>query len=576
MKLNIKNYLMAAAATLLLLTTSCSVEPTFYSQVTPSTFYTSKDAVWDRFNRPFTHWRWYAGYNETYWGLQELGTDEFVLPTRGSDWYDDAKYQKIHHHDYGDHMWGISDGWRLYAQGVALALEAQADLDKNVDFEGLGFTDAERADMLQQMNVLIADFYLRGLDLFGGCTIYKSNDEEVVGRSTDVETFNHIDSLLKVAIPKLTPKQTLGAEETGTISQATAIMLQARLYFNAKSYIGKEMWNEAAALCQDVINGKYGKYSLDEDWTKTFGFDNKSSNEIIWNLPSSATKLNNSGYFTWGWTVPYNYKNYLGGLDDSGSNNGFGIQPGLNPAGEKYTFKLSGPYQKFNDLDVRKQNYVYEGGGKYHGMFIVGELQNPLHPEWICTGSREYARGQWQGKPMPVVDQCAYMSKYIDGSMTLEEVTALSDVGHAEENSCVRLVKRGPRPDITDKVLYGEPNIPVIRLAEAYYTLAECKMRTGDKAGAAQLINTVRKRYFEGEDPDPVTEANLDKYRMLDEWMMEFIGEARRRIDLVRWDAYATEDWWDHKATNNKNLNRFPIHYSTINANNKIEQNPGY
>lgn len=36
----------------LLCTTSCSVEPDFYSQVVPETFYSSQDAVWQRFNRP--------------------------------------------------------------------------------------------------------------------------------------------------------------------------------------------------------------------------------------------------------------------------------------------------------------------------------------------------------------------------------------------------------------------------------------------------------------------------------------------------------------------------------------------
>ena len=63
---------------------------------------------------------------------------------------------------------------------------------------------------------------------------------------------------------------------------------------------------------------------------------------------------------------------------------------------------------------------------------------------------------------------------------------------------------------------------------------------------------------------------------LLKEWKLEFLGEGRRRTDLVRWDAYVTEDWWDHKATNNPNLNRFPIHYNVIGANNLIEQNPGY
>ena len=42
--------------------TSCNVDPEFYSQVVPETFYSSQDAVWQRFNRSFTHWRWSVSY----------------------------------------------------------------------------------------------------------------------------------------------------------------------------------------------------------------------------------------------------------------------------------------------------------------------------------------------------------------------------------------------------------------------------------------------------------------------------------------------------------------------------------
>lgn len=73
--------------------------------------------------------------------------------------------------------------------------------------------------------------------------------------------------------------------------------------------------------------------------------------------------------------MPYNYKNYLGGLEGSGSNNGIGLTPGLDPTGKPYTYKLGSPYRKFHDKDIRKQPYVYEGNGKYRGMFIVGKLE---------------------------------------------------------------------------------------------------------------------------------------------------------------------------------------------------------
>ncbi len=567
MKKRIVNYILSTVA-FLFVATACEVEPTFYSQTVPETFYNSQDAVWQRFNRPFTHWRWYIGHNEPRWMLQELGTDEFCLPTRGSDWYNGAVFQKFHHHEYTEDMSFIETGWTNFAMGVALSWDALEDLE-DVDFDALGFEEGTRESMLNQQKTLVASFYLDGLDFFGGVPLYSTTQSEVKGRSTDLETFNFIDSLLQDAIPNLPLKEELGAKETGSINRAAGAALLARLYFNATSYIGEDMFSEAAVICQDIIDGDYGAYELDEDWTNIFGFDNETSPEIIWSVPSENAKLETDGTY-WSYMVPYNYRNYLGSLENSGSNNGIGLIPSLDPTGERYPYKLGGAYAKFNDEDIRKQPYVYLGGGEYRGMFIVGELINPLNPDWVCTGSREYSQ-----QPLTVVDQVAYFARV--GSDEYPTVESLpSTIATAEENSCVRVTKRSPRPNQDEKNRMFDPDVPVIRLAEIYYMLAECKMRAGDTGGAAELINTVRERYFEGEDPDPVTAANLDKYRMLDEWQQEFLAEGRRRTDLVRWDAYVTEDWWDHQATNNANLNRFPIHYSLIGANNLLEQNPGY
>lgn len=568
MKTNkIKNWILAGATTLIV-ATSCDVDPSFYSQVVPETFYTSQDAVWERFNRPFTHWRWWVAQDRARWELQELGTDEICVPTRGSDWYNGAIYQKFHHHEYTEDMTSIETGWTNFSMGVALAWDAAEDLE-GVDFDVLGFEAGTRESMMNQLNTLVASFYLDGLDFFGGVPLYKTTKSDVLPRSTAEETFNFIDSLLQLSTPELPVKTELGAMETNVIHQAVGAVLRARLYFNAESYIGKPMYNEAAEICQDILDGKYGKYALATDWTSIFGFRNETCPEIIWTVPSENAKLETDGGY-WGFTVPYNFKDFLGGLKDSGSDNGCCLLPSRDPQGNLYQFNLSNNYEGFNDKDVRKQQYVYESGGKYRGMFVVGEMVNPDHPEWICTGAREYI-----GKPLLVRDQISYFAKL--GTDYATEADLPSTVGTAEENSGVRLIKFSPRPNQDEYKEMFNPDIPIIRLAEVYYMLAECKMRNGDKQGAADLINTVRKRYFEGgNDPDPVTASNLDKYRMLKEWKLEFLGEGRRRTDLVRWNAYVTEDWWDHKATNNPNLNRFPVHYSIIGANNLLEQNPGY
>ena len=563
----ITNWLVAGAACLLL-GTSCDADPTFYSQVVPDTYYTNADAVWSRFNRPFTHWRWWVAHNDARVRLMEVGTDAMCVPTRGNDWFDGAVYQNMHHHHFMDDMSPMKDGWDLTTMGVAQSWSALEDLE-NIDFVSVGLTEEDRVSMINQLNVLAASFYLDGLDMFGGMPLYTSTKEDVKARATDVETFHFIDSLLDVSMPNLPLKETLGAPETNVIHRAVAAALKVRLYFNAESYINKPMYEEAAKICQDIIDGKYGQYKLANHFTEIFGWGNETCPEIIWTVPSENAKGETDGGLT-AFTLPYNFKDFLGGLQDASGNNGLCLCPSRDPEGNLYKFNVGNPYETFNDKDIRKQQYVYEGGRKYRGMFIVGELQNPDFPEYKCLGAREYA-----GKVLNVVDQIAHISQVGNTVASLKDLT--STIADAEENSGVRVLKFSPLPNQDEFKERFNPDCPVIRLTEIYYTLAECKMRLGDKNGAADIINSIRKRNFEGgNDPDPVTAANLDKYRMLKEWMQEFLREARRRTDLIRWDAYVTEDWWDHKATNDEKYNRYPLHQLSLGANPLLEQNPGY
>jgi hypothetical protein len=551
-----------------LIIAGCSIDSTYYSEVTPSTFFDSQNNVWQRFYRPFTHWRWYVASDDNRWKLQELGTDEMCLPTRGSGWYNGGIYQQLHHHVYTPTTTSIYTGWYGFAMGVALAWDAMEDLDQYVDFDAMGFEEGTKEAMLMQQQVLVAAFYKDGLDFFGGLPLYTTTKSEIKGRSTALETFNFIDSLLTNAIPNLPLKNTMGAMENGGINRAAGAALKAQLYFNANAYIGKDMFTDCAAICRDIIDGKYGAYELENDWTNIFGFDNETCPEIIWSVPSQNSKLQTDGGY-YKTMHHFNAKNFLGGIDAS-ANNGYCLTPSLKPNGELYTeFKLGNPYSKFEETDIRKQQYVYTGNGKYRGMFVVGKLVNPLDGG-ACKGTREY-----NGQIITIVDQISYFKKLGSDYATVNDLP--STIATAEENSGVRIMKRSPMPTYAERERRYNPDIPVIRLTEIYYMLAECEMREGNKPEAAELINTVRKRYFaNGADPNPVTASNLDKYRMLDEWMIEFIGEGRRRTDLIRWNAYVTENWWDHTASNDKNLNRYPLAEKIMSSNNLLEQNPGY
>jgi hypothetical protein len=348
------------------------------------------------------------------------------------------------------------------------------------------------------------------------------------------------------------------------------------LYFNANVYINQDKFVECESLCQKIIDGDYGSYQLGTSYQNIFGFDNEQCREIIWAVPSENAKRQVSGCYQY--SFHYNMGTYLDNQEQQAWN-GYCLTPSLDIDGKSYlhgsldpsakgTFRLGCPFAKYEDTDLRKQNYVYEGNKQYSGMFLAGKMVNPITGKaCMADGSRDY----------PATDTIVYVDQIAEISPTKVYPNGREEgVMHAEENSGIRLVKMSPIPNAADKKLWYNPDIPVLRLTEVYYMLAECKLRGGNAAEAATLINQVRSRYFTDGDTNSVTATNLDKYRMLDEWLIEFLGEGRRRTDLIRWDAYVTEAWFDHPASNKPEYNRFPIPQEAIASNNLIEQNPGY
>ena len=551
---------------LLLGTTSCSLEPVWYSEVTPETFFTSRETVLAFKGRPFTHFNWTLYNNANTWLLQEVTTDAFVAPTRDDQhWADGGSFYRLNHH-----LWTADDGrmwtpWYGPNRLIAMTLEAQEILS-TLDYEALGLTLTERASHLMQLQVLRAWAYLTLLDSHGGVPIFTSTAQRDVRRSTDRETFEHTEQLLLEAIPYLPRKTELGAREVGNINQAAAAALLARLYFNAISYIGEDRFADAARVSRRILDGAYGTYALGATWYCVHSFNNANSPEMIWNRPSEA------GRWEFRWHVnnwyPVNFRFFFDiagapGMADGW--NGWCLTPSRDLEGNLWPHRLGNPFETFHDLDVRKRQYRYLGDGRHEGMFIVGELTNPR------TGDPVMGAQGMTGQPLTMVDFIGRPYPYPNGPIR-------STLRDAQENQGIRLVKT-PIPNIADVNLLWRAGAPVIRLAEIYFILAESEMRAGNLGRAAELINAVRARNFEGADPDPVTAANLDSYRMLDEWLIEFLGEGRRRTDLIRWDKFVTRPWWDFEPHNDRRRHRFPIPNQAISAAGGPEflpQNPGY
>ncbi|MDE6543737.1 MAG: RagB/SusD family nutrient uptake outer membrane protein [Muribaculaceae bacterium] len=572
--MKIKNILLSAAMVGTL--ASCQLDEVYYSSVVTDNFVDGENSIYQLMSRPFYHWKVFVG--EHVFNINEFMADAIINPARVTgDWYDNGQYINLHNHTMNWEHPRADTNWKEAMQGIARVLTVMDQLN-SIDYAALHLTEQDRLAHLGQMQALKGYFVLKTMDWYGGIPLYESTSDPLKPRATVKETFDECEKLLKAAIEGLPARESVDEKVDGWLRKGSAAMLLAQLYFNAESYIGVPMYDEAAKICEDVINGVYGPYALEETWHGPFDFDNMTSKESVWAVPADYQQLKNN----W-WTNFFPYKVYLYfGIDTGFShscNNGWCLAPSRDPQDRLYKetnpeIKLGSPYEKFDDGDLRKKLYRYNGNKEYEGMFLIGELRDDRYEDRVCLGNRTTLIN----KPISIYDHVAPTSKLVEnGGEYPTRADLPSEMYYcAEETDGVRLVKY-PIPDESDYKLYGTCSQPIIRLAEAYYTLAECKFRKGDKQGAADLINTVRKRNFEGGlDPNPVTESNLDQWRLLDEWMIEFLGEGRRRIDLIRWGVFHTENWWSHTATNDKNVCRLPVGDSVIGSNNYLKQNPGY
>ena len=205
-----KKYINAAVL-LLCAVVSCDIEPVYYKQVTPDTYYDTKDAVWQRFYRPFTHARWTFAQDGSPFTLQELGTDAFCSPVRGSQNSAGRETYKMHYHDFPINFGASYQVYISRLSGVARCWATLDDLSY-VDLGKFDFPEGTWENWKAQLSTMAGLYYLEAFDCFGGMPIYFEPAEEEKPRSSDRDTFNAIEKLFLESIPNLEKKQSLGVE----------------------------------------------------------------------------------------------------------------------------------------------------------------------------------------------------------------------------------------------------------------------------------------------------------------------------------------------------------------------------
>lgn len=576
MKLKNKLACLFGAAMLMIAPSCTDLDETVYDQLMTSNYYQTKDDVIRAFVRPFEHAYW--SITSTY-RLQEITADQIGTWERDGWFYDGGIWDRLHKHTWGlegTDAGYITNAWNGFFQGIGQCNVVLEDF-KKLDPQQYGYTAEEFAALEAQLHTLRAWFYIRALDMFRYLPKAVSFNDQSQNTTTQLEpeeTFAFIEGELIEALQSLSVKdgQSGNGLKQGQWNKASAAALLVRLYLNAEKWTGVPKYTECAEYAQRILQGDYGNYSLAKNWYEPFDWNNETCNELLFGFTASFSRthwhMDSSMYW---WSAPNDANRYFGFTEWGGMLASYAVQPSLDVDGNPYSFELGMPVERFKKYpaDYRLKKYRnLEGTSKREGMFLYGYLTYNNENDTVKSPTTPYNLylrdqvGRFYGtKPGVAIDDKE------------------SNVLHGDMNSGWCAVKYPIYRDDDPGMM--EADYAEIRLAEIYYSLAECKWRMGDSAGAAKLLNEVRRRNYPEEYWDeylyqPEGNATLTEAELLDEWGREFFNEGRRRTDLCRWNKYSSATWWDKEPEPDNHTDIFILTKEILGANADLKQNPGY
>jgi len=212
----------------------------------------------------------FGNYLRQYWNLQELPTEEAVIA------WNDASIKDFHWQTWAPNDVFIAALYSRIMYTVALCNEYIRATTGN--------TDAEIMKFHAEARFVRALAYYHAIDLFGNPPFVTEADAPGAffpKQTTRAELFTYIESELKAI------ENDLGAPrfEYARADQAAAWTLLAKLYLNAKVYIGQDKNTECITYCNKVIGAGY---TLNAKYANNFTADNNISSEMIFPITADG------------------------------------------------------------------------------------------------------------------------------------------------------------------------------------------------------------------------------------------------------------------------------------------------
>jgi len=390
-----------------------------------------------------------------FFALNEVTTDEQVIPTRGSDWGDNGLWRSLH-----NHTWKVDHGFLLstWNQLNSKVLAATQIIDP---------LSNSSAQQVAEAKFLRAFSMFFVLDMWGQNPFREATDDPV---STPVvlspaESYAFILNDLNEAIATL--PNTSPSSATKAASKAAANFLKAKLILNSERYTG------ATPNYQEVINAvnavEASGFALQSGYFDIF-LPSVDSETVLYGEIGIGNRIWNGMHY-----------NIVTPDNGGGGWNGFST------------------LAEFYDLFEGDANENYMGSGQEERRGWVPDASNANNTDNYGIGYGFLIGQQYSANGTPLTDRAGNPLDFTrDFSLT-----------NSSETQAIRVIKYHPF-DGTGSASFRSHEI-IFRYADAHLMRAEAMLRSGDAGGALAEVNELRVL----RDATPLGSLSLDV--MIDE-----------------------------------------------------------
>lgn len=482
----------------------------------------------------------YSGYVRLLFYLQELCTDNFLMPSTSNGLRKCLNLQ-----------WNSSNAsvitWtyqRLY-MSIAYCNELLRECTED-KLQSRGLWKEMKDEYISyraEVRLIRAYCYSMLCDLFGDVPYVDeyTGVKEIPVQYTRKQIFEYAESeLLAIENELKAPR----ANEYGRVDRVADWFLLSRMYLNAQTWINENKYEAAYIYAKKVITD--GHYPLAADYREIFLADNNTCKEIIWPLVQDGLRAQSSA------GTNFYVKAFVNGPMDELYKTGIGSR-GWGNVRAKITL-----VDAFDADDAMFDvNDTWGNGKKDKRAQFMTALPNQVKETWDANMN------------MTKLFTCGY------GYIKWRNVTKDDQLCASGE-------------------AYTSIDFPLFRTADAYLIAAESILRgaSGTDMEALSYVNEVRERaYMSGKYAKNGVRSDVSGTISLNELTLDFIlserqrelaSELVRRTDLIRFGKFTKGNNWDWK--NNVRLGEdiddkyklFPIPENEMTNNSTLNQNDGY